>query len=106
LEAQVLQNALTLILLRSDTDTNVCYSKKELKTLRVQLSNIPGVTLDKENFDRVLLVCGSRDLQLSDIMRMFRNLKEGIPKEGNIFHHFCNPTSCSKRTEAIGTDTI
>jgi hypothetical protein len=85
LEAQVLQNVLTLILLRSDTDTNVCYSEKELKTLRLQLSNIPGVTLDKENFDREL-VCGRRDMQHSDIMRMFRNLKERIPKEDNILH--------------------
>jgi hypothetical protein len=82
LEAQVMQNVLTLIL-RSDTDANFRYSKNELKNLRMRLSNIPGVTFDTENFDKV---CGSQDLQLSDIMRMFRNLKEDIPKEDNIFH--------------------
>ena len=77
--------------LESDTDYDFTLSKNELRRLRTRLSNIPGVTFDKDNIKKL---CGggrsdeedNHDLQLKDIMAMFHNLKEDIPEKDNIFH--------------------
>jgi vacuolar-type H+-ATPase subunit D/Vma8 len=82
LEAQVMQNVLSFTL-KSDRDMNFLFDKSEIRRLKVNLSNIPGVTFDKDNFEKKI---GDKDLTLADIMAMFRNLKADIPEEENIFH--------------------
>ena len=82
LEAQVMQNVMNQIL-SADGDADFKFNKYELRKLQTKLSNIPGVTFDKANFQKV---CGSKELTAHDIMRMFRNLKEDIPEKDNIFH--------------------
>lgn len=82
LEAQVMQSVLRLTL-KSDADMNFSFDKVELRRLKVNLSSIPGVTFDKENFEKKI---GDKNLSLADIMAMFRNLKSDIPEEENIFH--------------------
>jgi hypothetical protein len=52
LEAQVMQNVLTLIL-RSDADANFRCSEPELKTLRMPLSNIPQPEEDIPKEDNI-----------------------------------------------------
>ena len=83
LEAQVMQSVLSLVI-QSDVDGNFTLDQKELKRLQLNLSNIPGVTFDKENFEKK--IGKDKHLKLADIMSMFRNLKANIPEEENIFH--------------------
>ncbi len=82
LEAAVIQNVLQIIL-KSDKNMDFNFDQAELKRLKLNLSNIPGVTFDATNFERKI---GNKNLTLADIMAMFRNLKEDIPEEDNIFH--------------------
>ncbi len=82
LEAAVMQNVLQIIL-KSDKNMDFNFDQAELKRLKWNLSNIPGVTFDANNFERKI---GNKNLTLADIMAMFRNLKEDIPEEDNIFH--------------------
>lgn len=83
LEAQVVQNVMRQ-LMRSDRNEDFKFDSKELKRLKTNLSNIPGVKFYKENFEKI---CSKqRQLSLKDIMAMFRNLKADIPEEESIFH--------------------
>jgi hypothetical protein len=80
-----MQNALKQVL-SADRDGSFTFSKKELKRLQINLSNIPGVTFDKSNFEK-LLVNDDEVMKMSDVMQMFRNLKDPtIPEADNIFH--------------------
>ena len=83
LQAQVLQTVLGLAL-QNDRDEDFSFSNQELRRLRTSLANIPGITFDKNNFDK--LVGRKEALKLSDIIKMLRNLKDDIPEQDNIFH--------------------
>jgi len=82
LSASVVQQVLKDVL-SSDKNMDFNLDKSELRRLKMNVSNIPGITFDKDNFERKI---GNKDLSLDDIMAMFRNLKEDIPEEENIFH--------------------
>lgn len=83
LEVEVMQNVLDLAL-KSDTDQDFTFNKKELRRLKINLSNIPGVEFDKANFDKLCVT--DDEITVSEIMQMFRNLKDDtIPSEDNIF---------------------
>jgi hypothetical protein len=84
LEQDVMQNVLNNVL-ASDADEDFSFSKKELRRLQLNLSNIPGVGFDKENFEKLCKT--DSDITIQEIMEMFRNLKNpNIPEEDNIFH--------------------
>ena len=84
LEHQVMQDLLDSVL-ASDTDQDFSFDKRELKRLKLRLGNIPGVELHKDNFDKLLLD-ENKEITVSEIMEMFRNLKDDtIPDEDNIF---------------------
>ena len=84
LESQVMQQALDTIL-KCDTDEDFSISQKEIPQMQLRLSRIKGVEFDKRNFDK-LFKKNKGELHLKEIMAMFRNLKDDIPEEENIFH--------------------
>jgi chromosome segregation ATPase len=84
LEVQVMQSALDTIL-KCDTDEDFAISQDEIPQMQLRLSKIKGVEFDKANFDR-LFKKNKGELKLKEIMEMFRNLKDDIPEEENIFH--------------------
>jgi hypothetical protein len=86
LESQVMQEALDTVL-KSDTDSDFSISEKEIPQLKLRLKNIPGIDFDEKNFDK-LYKDRTGDLQLKDVMKMFRNLKDpNVPEKDNIFHY-------------------
>jgi hypothetical protein len=81
-----MQNALKQVL-SADRDMSFTFSKKELKRLQINLSNIPGVTFDKANFEKLVYTHGEEGVKMGDLMQMFRNLKDkSVPEADNIFH--------------------
>eukprot|EP00934_Nitzschia_sp_Nitz4_P001167 Nitzschia sp. Nitz4//scaffold28_size193895//53989//55077//NITZ4_001642-RA/size193895-augustus-gene-0.304-mRNA-1//-1//CDS//3329545913//1167//frame0 len=91
LEVQVMQRVLSFAL-QTDKNSDFNFSGSELKRLKLSLSNIPGVTFDKDNFDKFV---GNRDISLQEIMKLLRNLKADIPDKDNIFH--ITPEKMNKR---------
>ena len=86
LETQVMQSVLNAVL-ASDTDEDFSINVNEIARLKLRLKNIPGIKFDEKNFDAMYAnKVGEKELQLNDIMKMFRNLKEDIPEQENIFH--------------------
>lgn len=84
LQSQLIQNILTMAL-KTDANMNFSFDAEELKRLKYSMSQIPGVTLDAQNFDQMFR--NTKELSLSDIMRMLRNfLKEETPEEKKIVH--------------------
>lgn len=83
LEASVMQNVLQAVL-ASDTDEDFQLNAREMKRLETRLANLPGIEFDVKNFRA--LVDTQHDMQLRDIMALFRNLKQDIPEEENVFH--------------------
>ena len=86
LETQVMQSVLNAVL-ASDTDEDFSISVNEIARMKLRLKNIPGIKFDEKNFDAMYAnKVGEKELQMNDIMKMFRNLKEDIPEQENIFH--------------------
>jgi hypothetical protein len=55
-----------------------------MNRLEVRLSNIPGIALDKENFNTFL---AGEDLTMAQLIGLICNLKDDIiPENDNIFH--------------------
>lgn len=83
LQSQIIQNILTSAL-KQDSDEDFRFDATELKRLKMSISQIPGVTFDSQNFDK-LIVDSKQELKLSDIMRMFRNiLNQETPEDKRI----------------------
>jgi hypothetical protein len=83
LQSQIIQNILTSAL-KHDSDEDFRFDATELKRLKMSISQIPGVTFDSQNFDK-LIVDSKQELKLSDIMRMFRNiLNQETPEDKRI----------------------
>ena len=78
-----MQNVLQAVL-ASDTDEDFQLNAREMKRLETRLANLPGIEFDVKNFRA--LVDTQHDMQLRDIMALFRNLKQDIPEEENVFH--------------------
>jgi len=83
LEREVMQSVLQ-VLVQADSNQDFCLNAGEKEMLVLRLSSLPGVAFDEKNFRKMM---GSKDLKLSDLMGMLRNLMDdGIPENDNIFH--------------------
>eukprot|EP00525_Craspedostauros_australis_P003712 CAMPEP_0198116606 /NCGR_PEP_ID=MMETSP1442-20131203/13488_1 /TAXON_ID= /ORGANISM="Craspedostauros australis, Strain CCMP3328" /LENGTH=272 /DNA_ID=CAMNT_0043774471 /DNA_START=344 /DNA_END=1162 /DNA_ORIENTATION=- len=82
LEAEVMQTILTTVL-AVDTDEDFNLDKRELKMLKVRLSNLPAIEFDQDNFDRHI---GGDSMSLEKLMEILRNLTdEDAPASEHIF---------------------
>ena len=78
-----MQNVLEA-LVQSDSNQDFSLNLGEKEMLILRLSNLPGIVFDDDNFRKMV---GDKDLNISHLMQMLRNLMDdGIPENDNIFH--------------------